>query len=81
LAILTNTTSLSIIINENLFDSVIPEIKTIQYNTGKGGRKKLAECEFLECKVYKLVRICTKAKIYEFVSNELRNATYTEVNK
>ncbi|CAG8581517.1 11061_t:CDS:2, partial [Scutellospora calospora] len=138
LAISTNTTSSSIITNENLSDSEIPEIEIIDqdddlneiseisynyftkklhiseiryspisieypstslegiatiYNVSEwddfnsafsdvsSGGKKLVECEFLGCKVYKSVRICTGAKICEFASDELRNATHTEVNE
>ncbi|CAG8809643.1 5700_t:CDS:1, partial [Gigaspora rosea] len=53
----------------------------IQYNTGEGGEKKVVECEFLGCKVYKSVRICTGVKICEFTSDELKNTTHSEVNE
>ncbi|CAG8513892.1 16332_t:CDS:2 [Dentiscutata heterogama] len=47
----------------------------------EGGGKKVVECEFLGCKVYKSVRICTGAKICEFALDELKNTTYTEINE
>ncbi|CAG8856506.1 27194_t:CDS:2, partial [Gigaspora margarita] len=45
------------------------------------GGKKVVECEFLGCKVYKSVRICTGAKICEFTSDDLKNTTHSEVNE
>ncbi|CAG8791431.1 20359_t:CDS:1, partial [Gigaspora rosea] len=43
--------------------------------------EKVVECEFLEYKVYKSARICTKAKICEFALDELQNTTHTKVNE
>ncbi|CAG8471657.1 7685_t:CDS:2 [Dentiscutata erythropus] len=37
----TNTTSSTIISNKDFSDNEIPEIEIIQYNTGKGGGKKV----------------------------------------
>lgn len=48
---------------------------------GDGGGKKIIECEFLGCKVNKSVRICTGAKVCEFISNELKETQHTEVNE
>ncbi|CAG8783907.1 16812_t:CDS:2, partial [Gigaspora rosea] len=53
----------------------------IQHFLIEGGGKKVVECEFLGCKVYKSVRICTGAKICEFTSDELKNTTHSEVNE
>ncbi|CAG8663535.1 10229_t:CDS:10, partial [Racocetra persica] len=52
----------------------------IQYNMGDGGGNKIIEYEYLGCKVNKSVRMCTGAKVCEFVSSELKETQHSEVN-
>ncbi|CAG8509089.1 14019_t:CDS:2 [Cetraspora pellucida] len=77
----TSLKSIAIVYNISNWNDYNVAFSDIQYNMGDSGKNKIIECEYLGYKVNKLVRICTDAKVYEFVSSELKEIQHIEVNK
>ncbi|CAG8532891.1 27515_t:CDS:2 [Dentiscutata erythropus] len=76
----TSSEGIAIIYNISKWNDYNAAFLDIQYNMGEGGGNKIIECEYLGCKVNKSVRICTGAKVCEFVSSELKETQHTTIN-
>ncbi|CAG8561079.1 4863_t:CDS:2 [Gigaspora margarita] len=77
----TSLEGTAIIYNISGWNDYNTAFSDVQYNMGDIGGKKNYRCEFLGCKVNKSVRICTGAKVCEFVSSKSKETQHTEIDE